>query len=174
MLKLNKHCKDVILAYFRRAFRIENLLRPYFLDYPRPDPVSEFRSMQSSTGALISGSTALQFFARTRYDDSDLDLYVNQDRVEKVLDFLKDAGYTYVPRTGQAASLEAQLKAPPRKLEPEEEYNRAGFRDLFEFTKEKKIIQVITAEDTPMKLILQFHSSTRRTPPAHIKTNALD
>jgi hypothetical protein len=57
--------------YFARAFNIEKRLSRYF-----DDPKS-FRKLQAETLTVISGSTALQFFQRNFYPESDLDLYVH-------------------------------------------------------------------------------------------------
>ncbi|KIJ42145.1 hypothetical protein M422DRAFT_171479, partial [Sphaerobolus stellatus SS14] len=53
-----------------RAFNINDFLKRFLKD-PR-----KFRSLQTRTGALISGSQALQLLGRTRWPDSDLDLYI--------------------------------------------------------------------------------------------------
>ncbi|RDB29592.1 hypothetical protein Hypma_016016 [Hypsizygus marmoreus] len=61
-----------VQSYQRRAFSVEDLLLRYFNDAQ----CIEFRTLQATTGTLISGSTAVEFFDRTRYAEHDLDLFV--------------------------------------------------------------------------------------------------
>ena len=88
----------------RRVFNIDACLRP-FLTRPR-----EFRRMMLDTGAVVSGSFAVQFFLRTRYEDGDLDVYVGPDMKEegtlawtsaqKVMDHVTDVeGYEWCSDT---------------------------------------------------------------------------
>jgi len=90
--------------------------------------------MQETTGALISGSTALLFFLRTgpapetywKYErlcyypslklyygekqgDRDLDLYVEHRYALEVAQFLDNAGYVFHPREAQSHSWREQL-----------------------------------------------------------------
>ena len=79
----------------RRAFSIDKLLSPYFT----PTEVTQFRELQSQTGTLISGSTALQLFDRVTYSESDLDLYVEHRFSRALAEWLLEIGYTYVRAT---------------------------------------------------------------------------
>lgn len=84
-----------VQSYKCRRFRLHELLAPYF-SLPQIDYL---RQLQAATGMLISGSTALQFFDRVIYPDSDLDLYVENghDFCEKIRGWLLEVGYTYIP-----------------------------------------------------------------------------
>ncbi|KAF7977180.1 hypothetical protein HWV62_4625 [Athelia sp. TMB] len=66
-----KAAHDCVHEYRLSAFNINTHLQ-HFL----PDPI-EFRSMQARTGTIISGSNVVQFMDRVRYDEADLDIYVN-------------------------------------------------------------------------------------------------
>jgi len=45
--------------------------------------VNMFRAMQKETGAVISGSFALQFFSGLRWNDSDLDVFLPESQVTR-------------------------------------------------------------------------------------------
>ncbi len=49
--------------------------------------------MLSNTGTIVSGSTALQLFARTTFNDTDLDVYVERTWYEDALGQMNLAGF---------------------------------------------------------------------------------
>ena len=69
------------------------MLGKYFTD----DQILRFRHLQATTGVIISGSTALQFFERILYPESDLDLYVEHRYRRPIALWLASIGYHYVP-----------------------------------------------------------------------------
>ncbi|TFK58081.1 hypothetical protein BDN72DRAFT_725448, partial [Pluteus cervinus] len=75
-------------TFHKHAYNIEHVLSPYF-----PDCVDSFQSIQESTGALVSGSVALQFFSRVVYEDCDLDIYIQNGHEGPLQDWLQEAGY---------------------------------------------------------------------------------
>ena len=84
--------------FVRREFNINKHLRRFF-----PDPLS-FRSLQARSGAVISGSNALQFLNRSIYPESDMDLYVTVESALSVCTYLmsKQGGsYTLRPRASE-------------------------------------------------------------------------
>ena len=84
---------DVRIAvkdFERRAYNVNKHLARFF-----SDPLS-FRSLIAKTRMVISGSFALQFFDRTRYPGSDLDLYAHRDDgVHEIGKFLLAEGYVF-------------------------------------------------------------------------------
>ena len=73
LVRLLRACRRLHMSvedYISRRFSIVKLLSRYF-QHP-----SAFRNLQAVTGTVISGSSALQFFDRSYYPKSDLDLYV--------------------------------------------------------------------------------------------------
>lgn len=98
IIQLSKTCRlarTAIADYIRRAFNINKHLSRYF-----DNPV-DFRSLQARTGTLISGSNALQFFDRSFYPDSDLDLYVPNMWAEEVGIWMSQHGYVFKPLPAQ-------------------------------------------------------------------------
>lgn len=176
-LRLTKTCckaNVVVNSYVKRAFNINSFLLRFF-----SDPLA-FRSLQARTNTLISGSSALQFFDRTFYPESDLDLYLSMDAIEKVAEWLVGtAGYTFSPHERQLGELDEALAAirfPPTTdvvaMATAEHpiYGSRGIRGVFTFTKPAADatapalkVQCIVAKLSPMRLILDFHSSTCHT-----------
>jgi hypothetical protein len=44
----NKSVRETVLSFYRRAFRIDNTLRPYFT----PEEITRFREVQAITGDI--------------------------------------------------------------------------------------------------------------------------
>ncbi|KAH7916548.1 hypothetical protein BJ138DRAFT_1139306 [Hygrophoropsis aurantiaca] len=162
--------------YQRRAFSIHRHLFRFFDDTPG------FRSLQARTGTLISGSNALQFFDRTFYPESDLDLYVHPGHVREVLDWLvKTEHYEFIPRPRQPDDY--RRLAPdnwdgtqrPTLVQPDndpldmEPYAMKGVKGVYTFSKatgsipsdgeEKLVVQVMETKTNPLEAILNFHLS---------------
>lgn len=150
--------------YFTRTFNINKHLTRFF-----DDPLA-FRSLQARTTTLISGSSALQFFDRTIYEDSDLDLYVPLLYRKDVGSWLLAQGYQYIPNSVQnpdfgAASDENNIDNLNRIYVGPDSRMR-GVAAVFTFHKsspvmpDKKLqVQVIVAKRSPIAAILHFHSS---------------
>jgi hypothetical protein len=160
----------------KRAFNIQNVMGRFFSEAE----MSHFRSLQSCTGMLISGSTALQFFERTFYPESDLDLYVEHRYCRMIALWLVSIGYSYQPRPGhpdhdqlEPQNLEEALGPTPPELNGTSasirflpssivDYSDSGVIKVYNFHKSDSDckIQLITSRHSPMELILKFHSST--------------
>ena len=77
---VNRYFAEIVRIYIQNTFTVEKVLDKFFPPYQSNFLLpAEFRQVQASSGAIISGSTAVQFFARTRYPESDLDVYVDVD-----------------------------------------------------------------------------------------------
>lgn len=148
-----------ISSYRRRAFSLVKLMSPYFSE----SQLKDFRELQARTGAVISGSMALQFFGRIRYDKSDLDIYVEHGQCLQIAKFLEDIGYLYKPRPSQGSELAARVDHVARNLGriklDDGHYLGRGMADVFNFDKGDQKIQLITAVNDPVEVILAFHSS---------------
>lgn len=179
IIKLSLTCRkgyDAIRACISLVYSINKRLG-HFVSVQ-----DEFRSMQARTGALISGSFALQFFDDTFYPESDLDLYVHSRHAEEVGTWLLQNAYQFVPneKMDQAPEFSRALLSfyepeialpdtticvPPR--DNSEWYRMRGVANVFNFVKTMNRdgrtvvlrIQLITASSTPLEIILNFHSS---------------
>jgi hypothetical protein len=155
--------RDAVLAFNRRAYNINRHLSRFF------DNPHEFRAMQACTGTLISGSNALQFLDRTLYEDADLDLYVDDLYREEVGRYLERIGYRFEPRQGQTAPFGGSTYHKngltgftPPAAEVEIYYGMRGVAVVFNFIKKGPPmlkIQLITATNSPLEIIINFHSS---------------
>lgn len=151
--------------YNKVAYNIQNLLSQYFPE----SRIDTFHELQAKTGTLISGSTALQFFERLRFEGSDLDLYVEAKNVRDLCYFLKDCGYLFYPRERQDSDLDAAIAQKYRQARnssdtPHDYYHSAGIGSIssvLNFRRDGKTIQVISSreDESPLSIILSFHSS---------------
>lgn len=158
--RYSRTCKTAYViaqSYIRRRFCIDNILGLYFSE----KQIIEFRHLQFHTGMIISGSTALQFFNRLVYDDSDLDIYVDHRHRESVAIWLRDIGYIFKPtkRFGTKTLEEAIFGLSP--FEDNTGLQYWGAMSLLNFEKEspQRKIQLITTDGTPITTVLNFHSS---------------
>ncbi|KAI0716941.1 hypothetical protein C8Q76DRAFT_617621 [Earliella scabrosa] len=142
------------------AFNINKSLSRFFL-HP-----SSFRSLQARTGTLISGSTALQFFDRSFYPDTGLDIFVHKPHRREVGRWLLGAGYDFVPEPHQDPDFEiAILDAISTAADGHGFHALDGIASILNFAKssleEDKTMKVhmIVAENTPMEVILSTHST---------------
>lgn len=141
----------------RRAFDIRKHLSPYF----SAEQVRQLRGLQGLCGAVISGSSALQFFDRSVYPESDLDIYVPVGHVRFFCHWLLSCGYSHYPNSSQPRLwprehrivLWAPFTTPPA-------YTMPPVDSVFDFRKDGLLIQVVSTRDTPIEAILNFHSST--------------
>jgi hypothetical protein len=177
LLRLSRTCRsihDVYKDYAPRAFDINRRLARFFYD-----PI-KFRSMQARGSTLISGSFALQFFDRSFYLDSDLDLYLHHGEAKAMGKFLVSEGYVFIPRRLDEPEFEEQepvgncrvgepweeAHGPDERVEqvsPARDYMR-GVRRVYTFEKGDgdtgvKKVQLMVTWQMPMDVILNYHSS---------------
>ncbi|KAH9947185.1 hypothetical protein B0H21DRAFT_876842 [Amylocystis lapponica] len=138
--------KESVHSYIQYAFNINRRLSRYF-----SDPLA-FRSLQARTATLISGSFALQFFDRSFYPTSDLDLYVHMRHRREVGRWLLGAGYAFAPTPYQYPDFEVAV-ADPLTVAPGGIYDMPGIACIFNFTTAAR-----TGGGT-LKVILGFHST---------------
>jgi hypothetical protein len=101
---MSRIARFAALDYLQTAFNINLFLARLF-----KDPLG-FRSLQASTGFLISGSAALQFFDRSYSPESDLDLYVAPCTTLQIGNWLMDGeGYEFLPNFVQNKAFETSV-----------------------------------------------------------------
>lgn len=158
LLRTCRTINESVKSYMRRAFNVDRLLSRYF-----KNPIA-FRYLQACTGALISGSTALQLFDRSFYPESDLDVYVPTPWALRAGHFLLDEGYSFTPSTFQNANFEHAVSVP-QVMDAAARYDTfRGIAGVFTFEKEqsdggKVRVQIMVAVRSPIEVILGFHSS---------------
>ncbi|KAF9072630.1 hypothetical protein BDP27DRAFT_1320313 [Rhodocollybia butyracea] len=165
---INRECYEIVSSFNRRAFRVEKVLLRFF----NQSEIDQFRMIQYHTGTLISGSTALQFFDLTIYEDSDLDLYVDIRYCSPLGKFLLRIGYQFQPFKYQKSKFDEALAEAVshdidvriRRSEDQEsretwEYETRGIASVFNFIRDGRMVQVIVSERCAMDVILAFHST---------------
>ncbi|KAF7340793.1 NADPH-dependent methylglyoxal reductase GRE2 [Mycena sanguinolenta] len=152
LVRLMQTCCRIYGLVKDRCFNVDHLLIPFFGDAAK---ANQFRELQRQTQTVISGSTALQFFNRLTWPDSDLDLYVPHASAAFIVLFLRDSGYAFRPR-------EIQRKDPSLQLfdDGPKDYHERGIIDVLDFHNESKKIQVIIfGTPSSMEVIAGFHST---------------
>ncbi|EEB91019.1 hypothetical protein MPER_10695 [Moniliophthora perniciosa FA553] len=152
--QINREAHENVRSYMKRAFSVYTLLSAYFTE----SEIDQFRILQALTGTLISGSTALQFFNRLLYAESDLDLYVEHRYGGVVANFLLAIGYNYEPRRQQPTELVPAIQKVSSATSYYD-YSGRGFAGVFNFSRDDRKIQLITAKHSGMDIILGFHST---------------
>ncbi|RDB23172.1 hypothetical protein Hypma_009675 [Hypsizygus marmoreus] len=154
-------CNDAngrVKSYQTRGFSLDHLLAPFFTT----QDVLKFRVIQSKTDAVISGSTAVQFFARTRYPMTDLDIYVPHQHAYTIGAWLQEIGYQYQRSTRTLDFALAYLAASADQFPVEPDlYPQKGISAVFSFKNhgQRRGIHLISVEYSPLEAILQFHST---------------
>ena len=160
LVSLRRTCTAVkthVDAYIAQKFNVDRILTRYFTN------PNAFRYLQGWTGTLISGSSALQFFDRSFYPLSDLDLYVSKGWGPEVGHFLLQEGYSFVPGQKQHPTFDSALTEPRVQNNAALYGNFKGISGVFTFENTgrggTRKVQVMLAVRTPIEVILRFHSS---------------
>ncbi|KAI0646149.1 hypothetical protein C8Q79DRAFT_909306 [Trametes meyenii] len=171
--RVNRCIQEAAMDYKFRAYNINKRLSR-FSNNPKA-----FRSLQKQTATIISGSFALQFFDRTYYDESDLDLYVHPDSSCLLLGhhLIESEGYLFVPYSWQLESYDNearrlcdQMHLPLSDIEDSMEFEHAykirSVRTVYNFVRThnptpggKRKIQLIVCRSSPMASLMDFHST---------------
>lgn len=161
LIRLSLTCRAMYKAvklYMAKAFNVNTLLRRFF------SSPEDFRTLQARTQTLISGSVALQFFDRSFYPESDLDLYAPYRTFRDVGNWLLGHGYTFSPYPQQALTWQEASTYP---LVPAGYPfgRRRGMSLVYNFTRfdprsqRDLTIQLIVCTRAPLEVVLNFHSS---------------
>lgn len=142
--------KTAVEGYRKTAFNLSKLLEPFIPG----ESTTSFRKLLLSTGGLISGSTALQFLDRAKYDGSDLDFYVNHENCSEASAWLLKNGMKRVDRVHES---------PSHEIDTCEGYDGSGQVHHIEeyearISGETRSIQIIATKGKPILAVLKFHS----------------
>ncbi|RDB21204.1 hypothetical protein Hypma_011908 [Hypsizygus marmoreus] len=147
------------MSFRSRAFNINKHLAPYFLQAE----TEAFRRLQASTGMLISGTSALEFFLRSCFNVplQELEVFVEHSFALQVGRWLITIGYEFIPAGPQndefkMAYTEASGPQGVRSYRSFK-YATAVFR-FFSFRTGKNV-QLIAACSSPLQVILNMSST---------------
>ncbi|TCD68637.1 hypothetical protein EIP91_010292 [Steccherinum ochraceum] len=162
-LRLARTCRvanDVVRSYIKRTFNVNRLLSRFF-----QDPVV-FRSLQARTGMIFAGSVALQFFDRTYYSGSDLDVYLRSDALVEVTAWLIGEGYVFEPYPKQSTNLQDAIEKIYALDGEHPLYLMRTICGVYTFVKPAASpsipplkVQCIVAKASPMNVIFSYHST---------------
>jgi hypothetical protein len=153
IFRISRTCrgmKRLTTSYWNAILNPIRVLRPFFVDHVQ---MVEFLKLLDETGAIVSGSTALQLFARTSYEDTDLDLYVERIAYEQTLIQMQLQGFHKIPQDDNKLDNVIGDSYPFV-----EEIERV--QGLTDRSMSKAVIQVIATKRSPIYAVLNFHSST--------------
>lgn len=171
-----REARERVASYMTRRFRLHNVIRPFV----KEADVEDFRAMMQRYQVAISGSIAVQFFARMIFNFCDMDLYVETKYAPGVSKWLKDAGYELIMVGNTLLEEEHSHFDVSEELFAEMEMLSAGESNEEEVTLEpitatgyigeravltyshktnRRKVQIIRCEGTPIQTILKFHSS---------------
>lgn len=171
--RLARRAADV---YTARAYDMNRALLGFF-----NDPAT-FMQMQADTGTLISGSFAVQFFERTFYPESDMDLYAHPGFAVAVGEWLHDDGYRLVSSykhkdmtgknwyevhhdnwAGLGGCTVPESHHDNWLDDEDDQYNNPRVDDVYTWHKATGglplVVQVISCNRNPMHTIMSFHCS---------------
>lgn len=149
-----KELRNLVDFLLPRFYNIDKLLTSYFSDLRR------FRQLQAATHTLISGSTALQAFSRSRWHGSDLDLYVFDIHALTVAAWLHAEGYEHIERSAASVNWRETLQTmSPDSRHPYAPSVKHVATFKRSFAGAVRTVQVIVAVNSPLACVLSFHSS---------------
>ncbi|KAK7678738.1 hypothetical protein QCA50_018320 [Cerrena zonata] len=160
LVRLLQTCSRVraaVMDYMSYNFSVDRLLSRYF-----SHPIT-FRYIQARSATIISGSTALQFFDRTFYPESDLDLYIPMAWRERLGCYLLNEGYTFSPSPKQHPTFHIAV-SDREVLSSRGRYGHLkAIAGVFNFTKLTALgqlrIQMMVAVRSTLEVILNYHST---------------
>lgn len=149
-----------VQTYKSVAWDIDSFLGRWF-----PRPVA-FRHLLRQCSAVVSGSQALQFFDRTEYMDSDMDIFLRGAGVGRMSEWLKEVGYSLPSRNYYLGS----RKHIVHRYRNRRRYCSSAIQAVITFTRfdttpggvvYPRRVQLVVVDMDPVKFILfDFHSST--------------
>ncbi|KAK7437109.1 hypothetical protein VKT23_018735 [Stygiomarasmius scandens] len=135
------------------------ILQRFFLVHE----ISPFLLMLDELEVIISGSTPLLLFTGERWSNSDLDLYVELRNAEDAGLFLLCCNYEYISLPRQATSFPKAINACLTSASHPQSFNTdyplPGILDVFSFARNGKTVQLIVCKNSPIEVILAFHST---------------
>lgn len=171
LAKSSRYLRSIAQFYMSHAWDFHTFFSSWF-----PGRTECFRDLLDHTGAVVSGSQALQFFDRVQYPDSDLDIFVRAGGFYPLVTFLAGEGYaSFLPKapTGQqyggpafvspsrlAKTCIKNMQTVRRPIIAVYNFKGGPSRGFARAVDNDKIIQVIIVDSDPVHhIIYDFHSS---------------
>ncbi|KII93847.1 hypothetical protein PLICRDRAFT_171552 [Plicaturopsis crispa FD-325 SS-3] len=156
---LNKTFKTLVDYYVSTTWSLEQFVQPWFLSLP-------FRHILRKCDAYVSGSQVVQFFGRTTYPGSDLDIYVPAGSEYELARFVENFGYKFDPRRGDQASFLDTIYATTTNEDPERvlrgRYDSPDIVSVYYFvdhSNAREVQLIVTRHANPLWMVMRHHSS---------------
>ena len=163
---ISRPLRKAVDRYLTSAFDLDRFLQERFVENP-----TAFRGMMGRTSSIISGLTALEFFARARWEDTPLEIFVNRWNVERLCRVLVHTtnGYSYVPGSttpGVASFDDALLPATWARLTEEEALPPSTIVAGFEFRrmyrdKWRRVLVFSPSEGGTMEAVIHSYPTSK-------------
>lgn len=162
---VSKEAQAKVISYIKRHFNISKVLKPFV----SASDIDDFRRLMARTDMIISGSIALQFFARVTWPSSDTDLYVEKIHAAQIAAWLIEHDFVFQPCDQNPISWQEITHCTPDVLPDSclcfEPLNTIGYilGDTvlnFKNNRTGRLAQVVMCNGTPLQSVLNFHSST--------------
>ena len=167
MSPASRPLRSVAQFYMGRVWDFHLFFEAWF-----PGKTEVFRDLLDHTGAVVSGLQALQFFERSKYPGSDLDIFVRAGGYFPFTTFLAGQGYSpFIPtpsklnryggrsfetKSALATSCIKNMQADKRPMIAVYNYRRTSSSNA----DVGGVVQVVIVEGDPIHHILyNFHSS---------------
>ncbi|KAF9011195.1 hypothetical protein BDQ17DRAFT_1420612 [Cyathus striatus] len=166
LVRISQTCrlvKTAVSSFCGHAYDIHKHLSHYF------DDPAGFRNLQVRTTAIICDSNVLQFFERTSYPDTALDIFVQDIYAKEFGNWVVEEGYEFVPTQEQCDGKEAmfdnveKFKEREKVADPEWWMSKESARyaedhrkivSVSTFKKGKNTVQLVCTRNTPMHCLL--------------------
>ncbi|KAJ7603539.1 hypothetical protein DFH06DRAFT_1151811 [Mycena polygramma] len=153
---------NIVRYYKSLVWDPDIFFRSWFMDSPQ-----NFRQMLAHCGGTVSGSQITQFFDRTRYRDSDLDIFIRIGGLQPMGRWLKLQGYRYASASSEYEAFEHNTARLSTRMIIERNSDEP-IKGVFNYTRYiaaptviyLQKIQLIVVDTNPIDHILfDFHST---------------
>ncbi|KAK0484208.1 hypothetical protein EDD18DRAFT_1084062 [Armillaria luteobubalina] len=149
---------EIIMKFMHDTYNTVTLIKRFFPS----ELAAEFQVLQQQTSLMVSGSSALAFFYRSPFPDSDCDLYVHSRHCNQVIAFVLKAGYRLY-RLMTSQNIESVFHTSEVLFYfCSNNYALKTITGVHEFVhhaNENLKFQVILCQESPVDVLLGFHST---------------
>ncbi|KAK0505562.1 hypothetical protein EDD18DRAFT_1344383 [Armillaria luteobubalina] len=156
MISFGAH--KIVMKFMHDTYNTVTLIKRFFPS----ELAAEFQVLQQQTSLVVSGSSVLTFFYQSSFPDSDCDLYVHSHHCDQVIVFVLKAGYRlYHLMTSQ--NIESVFHTSKVSFYfCSNNYTLktiTGVHESVHHADENLKVQVILCQESPVDVLLGFHST---------------
>ncbi|KAJ7135281.1 hypothetical protein C8R43DRAFT_956117 [Mycena crocata] len=154
---------NVIRHYKTLVWDIDTFFQPWFRD-----SAATFRVLLKKCGAVVSGSQIMQFLDRTRYPESDIDIFLRVGGLVDMGVWLIEQGYKYISSTPNVYRVVWDAHQLSAKMITGQDSPAGAIKGVFNYSRyiasdtviHVQKIQLIVVDINPINHILfDFHST---------------